>query len=83
MNLRTITALAALLTPIAALAQTAPQPPDPAFLQAAIAAIEVQRNEAQTRHAIAEANSTILNDRIAKLQARIAELEKKPAEPSK
>lgn len=81
MNLRIITVLAALLTPIAAHAQTAPQPPDPAFLQAALGAVRAQRDANADGQAAAQAQIVGLNDEIAKLKARIAELEKKPELP--
>lgn len=66
------------LLPTVALAQ--PQQTDPAVLQRAIAAIQLQRNAAWDAAASAEIRAAGLADDLAKAQARIKELEPKPAE---
>jgi hypothetical protein len=55
----------------------AQQIPDPAFLQKAIAALQQQRNGALDSQAEIAARSAMQADEIAKLQARITELEAK------
>lgn len=66
----------ALLFSTAALAQPAQQSPDPAFLQKAIAVLQAQRNNALDGQAAAEAKAAQLSDELAKVQARVSDLEK-------
>lgn len=47
-----------------------------------IPAIEQQRNEALTRHALAEGRAAVLTEEVAKLQARVKELEAKLDKPA-
>jgi hypothetical protein len=64
---------------IAVLALASPalaQQPDPAFLQQALIAMQQQRNAALDGQAQSQAMAAV---EIAKLKARIAELEKAPA----
>jgi hypothetical protein len=55
----------------------AQQPPDPAFLQQAIVAIQAQRNEALDKAAGAQAQVALLSEQITKLRERVKELEAK------
>lgn len=57
-------------------AQQQPQASDPVLLQRALSVIADQRNAALNAQAIAEAQRAIAEEQIAKLKARIAELEK-------
>lgn len=59
----------------------AQQPPDPAFLQRALASIEQQRNQALNAQVVAEARIAALSDELAKANARIKELEPKVEKP--
>lgn len=69
--------LALLATP--ALAQQ--QPPDPAFLQRFLGAMQAQRNQALDVAAVGEAKAQGLAEDLAKAQARIKELEQnKPSD---
>lgn len=65
-----------LVTPAAAQQQNVP---DPAFLQRAIASIENQRNQALSAQVVAEAKAAGLAEELAKANAKIKELESKPA----
>lgn len=56
------------------------QPPDPAFMAKAIAALQVQRNQAQDAAAIAQAKVEQLTEDLGKANARVKELEPKPEE---
>lgn len=56
------------------------QQPDPAFLQRAIAAVQIQRNLAMDAAAVAEAKAAILTDDLAKATVRLKELEAKVEE---
>jgi hypothetical protein len=56
------------------------QQPDPEFLKRAIAAVQAQRNVALDTAAVAEAKVNSLTDDLAKANARLKELEPKPAE---
>lgn len=51
------------------------QQSDPATLQRLLSAVENQRNQALTQHAMAEARAVGLADDLAKANARIKELE--------
>lgn len=68
-------ALLALLVS-SAFAQQPQQPPDPAFMQKAIGAMQQQRNQAYDQAAIAEARAAQLADEVAKLKAELDELKK-------
>jgi hypothetical protein len=59
----------------------AQQSPDPAFLQAAVTALQAQRNAANDNAAALEAKLNIATADLAKANARIKELE--PKEPAK
>lgn len=74
--IRLVAMLALFVTP--ALAQQ--QPPDPATLQRAIAAIQQQRNAALDQAASMQIEAQRLADENAKLKARVDELEKPKAE---
>lgn len=67
-----------------AVAPAAAQQPDPAFMQAymqkSIIALQQQRNAALDGQAQSQAQAAMQTDEIAKLKARIAELEKAAAE---
>lgn len=63
-----------------ALAQQAP-PPDPAFMQKAIAALQSQRNIALDAAASAEARANILTEENAALKKQIADLAKPADQP--
>jgi hypothetical protein len=71
-----VLAFVALLMTTSAFAQ--PQlPPDPAFLQKAITALQQQRNDALDRQAGSEAKASQLAEENAKLKAENEELKKK------
>lgn len=72
--------VAALLLSSPALAQQ--QPPDPAFLQRALAAMQTQRNQAMDSAAVLEARLATTADDLAKANARIKEMEAKKQDPS-
>ncbi len=55
---------------------------DPAVLQRAISIIAEQRNAALNNQALSEAQKALAEEQVAKLQARISELEK-PAKSEK
>lgn len=76
--LRVFVLFSALLLSSVAFAQ---QQPDPAFLQKAIAALQIQRNQALDAYVVDEAKIATLNEEIAKANARIKELEPKPEAP--
>lgn len=71
---RLVILLAVLATP--AFAQQ--QPPDPAFLQRALVAMQAQRNQAMDSAAVMEAKLAAAADELTKANARIKELESKP-----
>jgi hypothetical protein len=58
-------------------------PPEPAFLQVSIGALQTQRNQAMDAAAIAEARLAVASDDLARAKTRIKELEPKPDEPKK
>jgi Skp family chaperone for outer membrane proteins len=64
-------ALAFLIAPVHAQQQATPQD-----LQRIIPALEAQRNQALTNHALAEAKASALQEENAKLKAEIEELKK-------
>lgn len=68
--------IAFVLVPALAFAQG----PDPIFLQKALTAVQTQRNLAMDQAAVAEANTRLLSDELAKAQAKIKDLEAKPKE---
>lgn len=72
--LATATLLLALTA--SALAQ---QPPDPKFMQHAIEALTAQRNNALDGQAALAARLAIANDDLAKMNAKVAEMEKQVA----
>lgn len=73
---------AALLLALPAHAQ--PAPPDPAFLQQALGAMQAQRNQALDQAAVETARAAMTAAELEKAKARIKELEApKPAEPPK
>ena len=53
----------------------AQQQPDPAFLQRALVAMQQQRNAAMDAQIVAEAQRAGIAEEIAKLKARIAEMD--------
>jgi hypothetical protein len=61
-------------------ARTQQQPPDPAFMQKAIAALQAQRNTALDAQAMAESRAAMLADEVVSLKRQIDDLKKK-AEP--
>jgi hypothetical protein len=66
-----------------ALTQPAPQaPPDPAFLQKALQALQIQRNTEADQRAIAEARASMLQEEVTKLQKELTDLKKSSAPPS-
>lgn len=67
-------------TPVPASAQ---QELDQATLGKAIIALQIQRNSALDAQALAEARAALLTEEVAKLKAKIAELEKKTPPPAK
>lgn len=69
-------ALLAAASATSALAQQA-QPPDPAFLQRALTAMQGQRNQAMDALAISEAKTAGVAEELAKTTARVKELEAK------
>mgnify|MGYP001562945755 CR=1 FL=1 len=73
-------AIAALMLIISTSAFAQQQPLDPAFLHRAISALQAQRNQSMDTAAVSEARAAGLADELAKAQARIKELEKKPEE---
>jgi len=77
--MKAILALALLLSASTVFAE---QAMDPAVLQRAISVIAEQRNAALNSYAIAEAQRVLAEEEIAKLKARISELEK-PVDPGK
>jgi hypothetical protein len=66
--------------PIAALAQQ--QLTDPAFLQRALTAMQVQRNQAMDAAAGQQARADGLQEDLNKARAKIKELEPKPDAPA-
>jgi hypothetical protein len=55
--------------------------PDPAFLQKAVQALQIQRNNEADQRAVAEARGAMLQDEVTKLQKELAEAKKvAPAE---
>jgi len=78
---RLVTFLLGSLIVTSAAAQT--QPPDAAFMQRAVSALQAQRNAAQDAAAVAEARAAGLADDLVKARARIKELEPSPAEKPK
>jgi hypothetical protein len=77
---RIILAVALLATP----AFSQQQPSDPAFLQAAIVALQKQRNDALDAQAGTQAQLALATEEKAKLATRVKELEAKyePKPPS-
>ena len=71
-------AIALLVTP--ALAQQAP--PDPAFMQKAIVALQAQRNAALDAQAVAEARASVLAEEVATLKKQIDETRAKAEKPA-
>jgi len=57
---------------------------DPAFLQRALDSIATQRNNALNSAAVAEVKAAMLEEQLAKAQARIKEMEEKvrPSDPA-
>lgn len=53
------------------------QSPDPAFLQAALNALQVQRNAANDNSAALEAKLNLVTNELAKANTKIKELESK------
>lgn len=80
--LATALVLALLGGGIVAHAQSAP-PPDPAFLQKAVQALQTQRNNEADQRAVAEARSAMLQDEVTKLQKELADARKPKEEPAK
>lgn len=77
--IRSVVLAFAVLATTAAIAQPAPPAVDPALLQRALNVLQAQRNQAMDSAAIAEARAAGLTDDLAKANARIKELEPKPA----
>lgn len=73
--------LIAIIT-ILLMAPAVAQQSDAATLQRLLSAVENQRNQALTQHAMAEARAAGLTEELTKANARIKELEPK-AEPEK
>jgi hypothetical protein len=69
--------IALLLLAVPAHAQQPQLPPDPAFMQKAITALQQQRNDALDRQAGSEAKAAQLAEENAKLKAENEELKKK------
>jgi len=69
-----------LLLTVSAHAQQQPTAED---LQRIIPALEAQRNQALTNHALAQAQVSRLSEENARLKAELEELKKKQAEPAK
>ena len=69
--------IALLLLAVPARAQQPQMPPDPAFMQKAITALQQQRNDALDRQAGSEAKASQLAEENAKLKAENEELKKK------
>lgn len=69
--------LRALLILLALSSVASAQQADPAFLQRAITAVQMQRNLALDAQAVAEARVAALTEDLAKAQAHIKELESK------
>ena len=78
--MKSIAVAVALLLAIPALAQQ--PPPDPAFMQKAIVALQVQRNAALDAQVVAEARAAQLSDEVAALKKQIEDAKPK-AEPPK
>jgi phage shock protein A len=73
-------AFALLLLASPATAQQPQQPPDPAFLQKALSAMQQQRNQAMDSVAVMQAQAEQAREELAKAQERIKQLEAKPAD---
>lgn len=71
------------LSLLAAPALAQQQPPDPATLQRALGALQTQRNQAFDLAASWEARAGGLADELTKANARLKELEPKPADKPK
>ena len=56
-------------------------PPDPAFLQKAITALQQQRNSVMDQLAATQAQFEMTKDELAKVQAHVKELEDKIPKP--
>jgi cell division protein FtsB len=58
------------------------QPPDPAFMQRALSAMQTQRNQAMDQAAIAQAQAAQAQEEVAKLRAEIEQLKKPATDPA-
>lgn len=75
------TLIAATLFAAPAFAQvSAPQAPDPAFLEQAIGSFRDQRNEAMDKGAVADAKVRMITREVEGLKASVAQLQKENAE---
>lgn len=77
MRITYLVLVGSLLIPLSARAQSAT---DYANTQRLLSAVEAQRNQALTQHAMAEAKVLALTEEVGKLSAKIKDLEAKPKE---
>ncbi|MHB8268227.1 hypothetical protein [Bradyrhizobium sp.] len=77
---RSIIVLLALFT-ATSVAAAQQQPPDPIVMQRALNSLQAQRNQAMDAAAAQEVRAAGLAEELAKAQARLKELEPKPADP--
>lgn len=72
-----------LATALLAVSPALAQQVDPAFLQRALSALQMQRNQAADQAAVEKARADGLADDLAKAQAEIKSLQEKASEPKK
>lgn len=81
--IRKVVLVAALFAITPAFAQQQPPAADPAILQRVLATTQAQRNQLLDALNVSDARIAATAEDLAKAQARIKELEAKPAEPKK